>query len=77
MRRTPSKQPLVSDELIDALEAVLAYLWTAELLDYRAGLGGTRPGAGEHVFPKLEVIRRWLDYVEEDCGRGGPSAPLS
>lgn len=70
MRRTRPKQPLVSDELIDALEAVLAYLWTAEWLDYRAGGGGTRPGTAEHVFLKLEVIRRWLDYAEEHCGRG-------
>jgi hypothetical protein len=62
--------PIVPDELIDALEAVLACLWSAEFDDYHANGGDAHPDAGQHLFPRLEVIRHWLDYVEEDCGRG-------
>ena len=70
MRHKAPHQPEVSDVLIDALEAVLARLWVAERCDYFDDGGPPGPDRDNHFFLKLEVIRHWLDYVEEDCGRG-------
>ena len=60
------KQPIVTDQLIDALESVLAYLWSEEFFDYRATAPESDPERQNHIFLKLEVVRRWLDSVEED-----------
>ena len=70
MRRKSIRQPKVPDVLIDALEAVLARLWAAERCDYFDDGGPTGPDRENHFFLKLEFIRHWLNYVEEDCGRG-------
>jgi len=72
MNKKPVRSPWVSDALIDSLEAVLTRYWSAEFHDYHAAGRGNleRPG---HIFLHLEVLRAWLDYVEEDCGRGGGS----
>lgn len=70
MPKKSIKQPVVPDELIDALESVLERFWSCEFHDFHDGSdpeGADRQG---HFFLKLEVIRHWLDYVEEDCGRG-------
>jgi len=69
MHKKPIKQPRVPNALIDALEAVLARLWEDERLDYLGNDLG-EPERQNHFFLKLEVIRQWLDYVEEECGRG-------
>ena len=70
MHKKSIKRPEVPDALIDALEAVLARLWQDELYDYHHGSGTAEPDRRNHFCLKLEVIRRWLNYVEEDCGRG-------
>jgi hypothetical protein len=70
MSKQAAKSPVVRDDLIDALEAVLAHLWHDEFIDYRLSGGNAQPEGEEHFFLQLEVIRHWLDYVEEDCGRG-------
>lgn len=66
MRKPSDRRACVPDELIDALEAVLAQHWSAE----RSGYHGTGPGPHRrnHIFLKLEVIRHWLDDIEEDGG---------
>lgn len=69
MRKKSTKQPVVPDELIDALEGVLERFWSCEFHDFH-GSGLPEPEREGHFFLKLEVIRHWLDYVEEDCGRG-------
>jgi len=73
MRHKAPQQPEVPDTLIDALEAVLARLSAEERCDYLYDGGPTEPDRENHFFLKLEVIRQWLDYVEEDCGRGDGS----
>ncbi len=70
MSKKSTKQPEVPDALIDALEAVLARIWESERYDYYHGGGSAEPDRENHFLLKLEVIRHWLDYVEEDCGRG-------
>ena len=55
----------VPEELIDALEAVLACWWSDELRDFRAMAGTADPARSDHIFRHLEVIRHWLDDVEE------------
>jgi len=70
MPKKPIKQPKVPNALIDALEAVLARLWEDERLYYHYGRDLSEQDRQNHFFLKLEVIRLWLDYVEEQCGRG-------
>lgn len=70
MRHKAPQKPEVPDTLIDALEAVLARLWAEERCDYFDDGGPAGPDRENHFILKLEVIRHWLDYVEEDCGRG-------
>ena len=70
MNKKPTKQPKVSDALIDVLETVLARDWERERYDYYHSIGSGEPGRKDHFFLKLEVVRHWLDYVEEECGRG-------
>ena len=70
MHKKPIKCPKVPGALIDALEVVLARLWEGERLDYHYGDDLGDPDRQQHFFLKLEVIRLWLDYVEEECGRG-------
>ena len=70
MRKRATKQPTVPDALIDALEAVLARTWESECYDYYHVGGSDESHREDHFFLKLEVIRRWLDYAEDDCGRG-------
>ncbi|MHB1309270.1 MAG: hypothetical protein ACYDC1_16760 [Limisphaerales bacterium] len=65
MNSAPTRNPVDTDELIEALEAVLARYWSAELFDYRLAGGPDSPEGKEHPFLKLDVIRRWLDHVEE------------
>lgn len=69
MSNTSITMAVVPEGLIDALEAVLAEIWARELYDYRSVERGS-PEQMNHVFPKLETIRRWLDYLEEDLGMG-------
>lgn len=70
MRKQASKQAKVPDALIEALETLLARLWEGERYDYYHGGGAAEPDRENHFFLTLEVIRHWLDYAEEDCGRG-------
>jgi hypothetical protein len=70
MRKPATQHPEVPDALIEALETVLARLWQGEFYDYYHGGGDAEPDQEEHCFLELEVIRHWLDYAEEDCGRG-------
>ena len=70
MHKKPIKCPKVPGALIDALEVVLARLWEGERLDYHSGDDLAEADRQNHFFLNLEVIRQWLDYVEEECGRG-------
>lgn len=70
MSKPTVKQPVVTDELIAALETVLERLWRDELIAYRQRDEEPQSDGGDHFFLQLEVIRHWLDYVEEDCHRG-------
>ena len=70
MRKKSIKQPRVPNELIDALESVLERFWSCEFHDFHGGSDPDGPGREGHFFRTLEVIRHWLDYVEDDCGRG-------
>ena len=70
MSKKSTKQPKVPDALIDALEIILARDWERERYDYYHCNGSGEPGRKDHFFLNLEVIRHWLDYVEEECGRG-------
>ena len=58
MSRNEAKHPKVSAVLIEALETVLAYLWSAEFQDYQCCEPAQREN---HVFRKLADIRRWLN----------------
>ena len=60
----------VPDSLIEALEAVLAHWWSDERRDYEEWHSEDTPRRPPHIFTALEVIRRWLDYLEEESGRG-------
>ena len=65
MRRPMICQNPVPDELIDALMAVLNAYWFPALKDYRTRGGCDAPDTHDHLFPKLEVIRYWIDDLEE------------
>ena len=67
---TVNRHPVIPDSLIDALEAVLARCWSDEFFAYHSGGSPGTPDQLPHFFTRLEVIRHWLDYVEEECGRG-------
>jgi len=66
MPKPTTRQATVSDELIDALEAMLAAYWSPALSDYRESGGDSNPELENHIFLKLEVIREWLDDIEEN-----------
>ncbi len=70
MHKEPTRQPPLSEALIEALECILLYLWDAERLDYLAACETDARASRHHIFLKLEVIRRWLGQAEEDYGRG-------
>ena len=68
MRKKAAYQAEVPDALIDALEAILAYIWEDECYDYHhCCLAG--PERERHIFLKLEVMRHWLDAVEDEISR--------
>lgn len=66
MHKPTTRQATVSDELIDALEAMLEKYWSPALFDYRESGGDSNPELENHIFLKLEVICQWLDDVEEN-----------
>lgn len=70
MRKTRRPDAPVPDELIHALEAVLARFWERESNDYHHGTSPCDPERVNHFFLDLEAIREWLDFVEEELGLG-------
>jgi len=66
MHEPTTRQATVSNELIDALEAMLEEYWSLALFDYRESGGESNPETQNHIFLKLEVICQWLDDVEEN-----------
>ena len=66
MRKQKTKQPNVSETVIEALEAMLAHFWEDERKDYH-NYGRKNPNRRKHIFLKLAVIRHWLDYGEDSC----------
>ena len=65
MRRPMNCRNPVPNELIDALMAVLDAHWFTALKDYCGRGGAAAADTADHLFLKLEVIRFWLDDLEE------------
>ena len=61
--------PEVSPALLEALDAVLDYLWQDERLDYLGTRQTDREASRGHIFRQLKVIRRWLDHAQSDSSR--------
>ncbi len=70
MRKKARPEAPVSDELIHALEAVLARLWGREAYDFHHCTAPGDPERANHFFLDLEAIREWLDFVEDKLGLG-------
>lgn len=51
--------PLPSKPVRDALENVLSYLWDEEARSY------AEAPRDDHIFPKLETVRAWLERNRE------------
>jgi hypothetical protein len=70
MGKKPRPEAPVPDDLIHALEAVLARFWEPESYDYYHCASPCDPERVNHFFLDLEAIREWLDYVEDELGLG-------
>ena len=70
MLKPKNLQPEVSAALLEALDAVLFYLWDDERADYLDACQTGGPARRHHIFRKLELLRRWLDQAQKTCGSG-------
>ena len=62
-RRIRRKQPMMSDEDLRSLKAILDYLWEQEERDYYANFHTLNHA--EHIFRHLEALDGWVQRAEE------------